>query len=442
MYAFAQQKIYGMTLSPVPGGSALLVGDTAGFVVKMSTAASVDSAPGINAHIGGLDADQSFIGSGLPLPPPENWTNNAPLGYSVPVGERVLVQLNPTGQGVPKGITKGIPVASDFALNNNFARSDVYTPPNPDPLPPGAASATIPTLPLGSWPPLGSMVNTNRLFAGIGSANTLSIDLIAETLLTSATHGTISNGIADWTVTGKFSVVSENPNARVGVSLVDMGTGLWSVVGILAALAQRKDSGEGARVDTSLMETGMAWMTNPIANYSASGKLPKRMGSATAMLAPYEVFETADAHVFIGCGADRMFQKMAAALGQPGMAQDERFATNAARVANRDVLHRDLEAITCAQSTDAIVDTLRAAGVPVSAVNDLSKLLNEPQVLALGLHQDLSVQSDSGASTILAAIGTPIRFNGERFYNGHLSARVGQDTDTVLAVSNQPDPTA
>ena len=97
MYAFAQQKIYGMTLSPIPGGSALLVGDTTGFVVKMSTAASVDSAPGINAHIGGLDADQSFIGSGLPLPPPENWTNNAPLGYSVPVSERVLVQLNPTG---------------------------------------------------------------------------------------------------------------------------------------------------------------------------------------------------------------------------------------------------------------------------------------------------------------------------------------------------------
>lgn len=219
MYAFAQQKIYGMTLSPVAGGNATLTGDPLGFVVKMSTAASVDSAPGINAHIGGLDADQSFIGSGLPLPPPENWTNNAPLGYSVPAGERVLVQLNPTGQGVPKGITTGIPVASDFALNNNFARSDVYTAPNPDPLPPGAASATIPTLPPGSWPPLGSMVSRDRLFAGIGSANTLSIDLIAETLLTSATHGTISNGIADWAVTGKFSVVSENPDARVGVAL-------------------------------------------------------------------------------------------------------------------------------------------------------------------------------------------------------------------------------
>jgi hypothetical protein len=219
MYAFAQQKIYGMTLSPVPGGSALLVGDTAGFVVKMSTAASVDSAPGINAHVGGLDADQSFVASALPLPPPENWTNNAPVGFSQPAGERVLVQLNPTGQGVPKGITVGTPVSTDFLLGRNFARSDVYTAPNPDPLPPGTASATIPTLPAGSWPPLGSMVSRDRLFAGVGSANTVSIDLVAETLLTDAEHGTISNGIADWAVTGKFSVVSEDPNSRVGVSL-------------------------------------------------------------------------------------------------------------------------------------------------------------------------------------------------------------------------------
>ncbi len=223
------------------------------------------------------------------------------------------------------------------------------------------------------------------------------------------------------------------PPARVGVSLVDMGTGLWSVVGILAALAQRKDSGDGARIDTSLLETGMAWMTNPIANYSATGTLPRRMGSATAMLAPYEVFETADAHVFIGCGADRMFQKMTAALGQPGMAQDERFVTNAARVANRDALHMELEAITGAQTTRSVVATLRAAGVPVSAVNDLSKLLQEPQVVALGLHQDLAVKSDTGAATQLVAIGTPIRFNGERSYNGHLSAAVGQDNASVLA---------
>lgn len=223
------------------------------------------------------------------------------------------------------------------------------------------------------------------------------------------------------------------PPARVGVSLVDMGTGLWSVVGILAALTQRKDTGRGVRIDTSLLETGMAWMTNPIANYSASGKLPKRMGSATAMLAPYEVFATADAHVFIGCGADRMFQKMAAALGQPALAQDPRFATNAQRVANRDALHAALEEVTGAQTTRLIVDKLRAAGVPVSAVNDLSQLLQEPQVQALGLHYELPVGSPAQPPVNLCAVGVPVRFDGERSYNPHLSAQVGQDSRSVLA---------
>ena len=118
---------------------------------------------------------------------------------------------------------------------------------------------------------------------------------------------------------------------------------------------------------------------------------------------------------------------MTAALDQADMAQDERFRTNAARVANRDALHMELEAITGAQTTRAVVDTLRAAGVPVSAVNDLSKLLAEPLV------QALPVVSDAGTLKQLAAIGTPIRFNGERSYNGHLSAQVGQDSRDVLA---------
>ena len=218
------------------------------------------------------------------------------------------------------------------------------------------------------------------------------------------------------------------PPARVGVSMVDMGAGLWSVIGILAAVARRKDDGQGCRVDTSLLETGVAWMTNPIANYSASGKLPRRMGSATAMLAPYEVFETADAHVFIGCGADRMFQKLAAALESPQLAQDARFARNADRVANREDLHEAIASLTRAQTAQQVVDRLRAAGVPVSAVNDLSKLLQDPQVQALALHSPMPMESGRE----LVAVGTPIRFDGERSYQPHLSPRVGQDTRDVL----------
>jgi len=196
----------------------------------------------------------------------------------------------------------------------------------------------------------------------------------------------------------------------------------------LAAVTQRKDSGQGARIDTSLLETGLAWMTNPIANYSASGKLPRRMGSGTAMLAPYEVFETADAHVFIGCGADRMFQKLAAALDQADLAQDPRFARNADRVAHREALHEAVAALTRAHTTQAVIDRLRAAGVPVSAVNDLTQLLQDPQVEALALCQQLAAPGLSG----VRAVGTPIRLNGERSFDPRFSGRVGQDTQAVL----------
>lgn len=222
------------------------------------------------------------------------------------------------------------------------------------------------------------------------------------------------------------------PPARVGVSLVDMGTGLWSALGIVAALAQRKDTGNGARVDTSLLETGMAWMTIPIANYSVSGTLPKRMGSATAMLAPYEVFETADSNVFVGCGSDRMFQKLAKALDRDDLVQDDRFARNAGRVAHRDLLHTALETITRSLSTQTIVEKLRAAGVPVSSVNNLSQVLGDSQVQALDLHQHMAVAGVSGESVDISAVGLPIRFNGTREFDGNLSARVGQDSRSVL----------
>lgn len=220
------------------------------------------------------------------------------------------------------------------------------------------------------------------------------------------------------------------PPARVGVSMVDMGAGLWSVIGILAAVARRKDDGRGARVDTSLLETGVAWMTNPIANYAASARLPRRMGSATAMLAPYEVFETSDAHVFIGCGADRMFQKLAAALDMQALAEDPRFARNADRVQHRDALHAAIEAFTATQATQQVVERLRTAGVPVSAVNDLSTLLDDAQVQSLDLHRELAADTPSGRP--LAAVGTPIRIDGERFFDAHLSRTVGEDTHEVL----------
>ena len=220
------------------------------------------------------------------------------------------------------------------------------------------------------------------------------------------------------------------PPARVGVSMVDIGTGLWSALGIVAALAQRKDSGRGCRIDTSLLETGVAWMTNPIANFSASGKLPRRMGSATPMLMPYEVFQCADGHVFIGCGNDRLFRKLLQGLERIDLAEDPRFAANAERVKHRELVHDTLEAITSALPVAQVIERLEARGVPVSPVHDLSQVLRDAQVQAVDMVRPLAW--NGGPSQPLSAIGTPIRFDGQREFSERLSERVGTDSHALL----------
>ena len=221
VYAFAEQKIYGMTLSATPGSKASLIGNPQGFSVKMSDLAGVDTIPGVVAHNGGLDADQSFIGAGPPSPsaPPENYSGNVNPGMSVPANERVLLQWNPTGAGVAGGFDTSVPVAANFFAGHNFSRSDVYTTPNPDNAVSPPTSGTIPG-PASEWPPNGTTVDVSKLFAPVGTAGTLSIDAMAEALLTDEKHGTIGNGVADWVVTGKFNIVNlEDPLATAGVSL-------------------------------------------------------------------------------------------------------------------------------------------------------------------------------------------------------------------------------
>ncbi|ADV01241.1 CoA transferase [Alicycliphilus denitrificans] len=227
------------------------------------------------------------------------------------------------------------------------------------------------------------------------------------------------------------------PPARVGVSMVDMGTALWSALGIAAAISQRKDSGRGCRIDTSLLETGLAWMTNPIANHSASGKLPRRMGSATAMLMPYEVFQCADGQVFIGCGNDRLFHKLLHGLERSDLAGDARFATNAERVKHRDLVHDTLEAATGRLKVAQIIERLEAQGVPVSPVHDLSQVMQDPQIQAVDMARPLDW--DDGPAQPLNAIGTPIRFDGTREFAGHLSARVGADSQALLRAAGMSE---
>jgi formyl-CoA transferase/CoA:oxalate CoA-transferase len=134
--------------------------------------------------------------------------------------------------------------------------------------------------------------------------------------------------------------------ARVGVSLIDMGTGMWATMAILAALLRRATTGEGMRVHASLLETGLSWMTVPVANYLVTQRLPRMMGSAMAMMAPYELFDSADGKVFIAAANDRLFGRICSALACPELAQDPRFIDMSARIGHRKALHAELEART------------------------------------------------------------------------------------------------
>lgn len=216
-YAFAQQKIYGMTLTAAPGSSATLSGDAMGFSAKMSSDAAITALGTGISHNGGLDALQSFISPALPLPPVENYSGPVPPGFSNPAGERVLIQAVPTAWGNPNGFTTTAPVAGNFTNGQNFARSDVYATPNPD-VGGGVGSGSPPAnVPPGRWPSDGNNIPSANLFAPIGTPGTLSIDTVAEVLMTDMPHNTIGTGVSDWALTGAFFVRGD-ASARAVVS--------------------------------------------------------------------------------------------------------------------------------------------------------------------------------------------------------------------------------
>ena len=216
---------------------------------------------------------------------------------------------------------------------------------------------------------------------------------------------------------------------RVGVSLIDMGTGLWAALGILAGLMRRAESGEGMTVEASLMDTGINWMTVFVAGYLATGRLPAKLGSAMAMTAPYELFASADGHVFIAAGNDRLFGKVCAGLGCAGLAEDPRFVTNPLRVANRAALKAALEAVTASQSTTDIVAALRAAGAPCSEMNDVADMLGHAQVAAAGMIRDLPV--DGAPQHRVVAL--PLKADGRRSGADAPPPALGAATHDVLA---------
>ena len=226
---------------------------------------------------------------------------------------------------------------------------------------------------------------------------------------------------------GLMSMLGEDgrPPVRVPVSIMDLATGMWTVIGILAAHAERARTGRGGIVDTSLYETSCAWMAIPLADYIASGVLPKRTGSGVGMIVPYQAFPCSDGHLMVASGNDNLFRKVCGVIGRPELADDARFAKNAGRVENRAAIVGILSDALARDTRAAWQAKLEAVGVPCGPVQTLDQVVAHPQTAALGI---LQTSPDGGLQTI----GLPVSFDGARPAYETGAPGLGEHTDAVL----------
>src|SRR5579885_586429 len=210
--------------------------------------------------------------------------------------------------------------------------------------------------------------------------------------------------------TGIMSVTGEGgdrPPVRVGVSLIDMGAGMWTVIGLLASLLARQTSRRGAHVSTSLYETGIAWMTVPLAGYEASGEVRRPYGSGIAEIVPYQAFQTSDGWLMIAAGNDNLFRRLCRALGPAALATSADYATNPARVRNRDRLLPRIAEAAKTFTVERLGRVLDEAGVPNSPLLTADQVARHPQTEAVGM---LAPTQEDG----LRLAGIPLTMDGVR----------------------------
>jgi crotonobetainyl-CoA:carnitine CoA-transferase CaiB-like acyl-CoA transferase len=225
---------------------------------------------------------------------------------------------------------------------------------------------------------------------------------------------------------GIMSVVGEPGGApmRVGPSIVDMGSGMWAVIGIMSLLMRRQTSGEGGVVDVSLFETAACWMTMFSAQFLASGKVPGKNGSGQTGIVPYRAFRTSDGDLVVAAGNDGLFRKLCAALAHPDWASDTRFIDNPSRVQNSAALHALIEPVFLQASNADWIARLDSAAVPCAPVQDLPTMLEHPQTQALGLLQNVPGSS-------IPMMGLPLRLDGLRPQPRHAAPALGDANATL-----------
>lgn len=240
---------------------------------------------------------------------------------------------------------------------------------------------------------------------------------------------------------GIMSITGEPDGSpmKVGVGIADITTGLYATIGILAALHHKNNGGGGQHIDVSLLDTQVSWLANEAMNYLVSGTVPKRLGNAHPNIAPYRVTATADGHVVLCVGNDRQFRSWCEVADMAPLADDPRFATNEARLANREELDRLVLEAMLRKTGKEWIALLEQVGVPVGPVNAIDAVFSDPHVLAREMKVDIPYPLDKSGR--LSVVGSPLKLSKTPVSYRLPPPLAGEHTSSILSETMQPEET-
>jgi CoA:oxalate CoA-transferase len=240
-------------------------------------------------------------------------------------------------------------------------------------------------------------------------------------------------GAYDMIIQGMGGIISitgepDRPPVRVGTSIGDITSALFTAIGILSALRHRDQTGEGQLIDVGMLDCQVAILENAMVRYFSTGDIPRPLGRRHPAITPFEVFESADGYVVIAIGNNELWRKFCEHVNHPELIDNERFHTNALRTENHESLFPILAEIMCRRTTDAWVEALEEVGVPCGPVNTIDKVANDPQVLA----RDMIAEVEHEVTGTVQIPGIPIKLSETPGQIDAPAPNLGEHTSEVL----------
>ena len=218
---------------------------------------------------------------------------------------------------------------------------------------------------------------------------------------------------------------ADGPPVRMGTSVIDYGTGIWTALATMAALLQRQQTGQGCVVETSLFETGLFWLARQFAEVKVGGNVPQRHATGSPRIVGFQAFETQDGPLVVAPGNDRLFFRLGEALGHPEWAKDPRFPTTADRLAHKDYLVGEIERAFLTDTKAHWTERLEALGVPCAPMLTIPEVLEDPQTQAMDMLAKIpGVDAE--------VVRLPMSFDGQRPPLPGRAPRLGEHTKEIL----------